>query len=133
MLSMASGAQGDFQRVRVEIEPLPKARARFTGTRAVTPMRTKTAQDFLALRMRDVEPYKGNVAVAMHFTRTTKRVVDVDNLTKLVMDAATQARVWKDDCQVTTCVAMIDHGPVPATEVVFCADENSTMYRRQSK
>ena len=42
----------------------------------------------------------GPVQVEAHFYRATKGRVDLDNLLKAVLDAATEAGVWVDDSQV---------------------------------
>ena len=55
-----------------------------------------------------------------------RRRTDSDNLEKLVMDAATKARVWHDDCQVTAKVVAVELDPVhPRTVVALCPATSS--------
>jgi Holliday junction resolvase RusA-like endonuclease len=54
--------------------------------------------------------------VTLHFRRSTRRVVDLDNLAKLVLDAATKAGAWADDSQVLGLAARLELGhPEPGT------------------
>lgn len=106
--------------------PASKARARWSGKtrRHYTPDETRTAQEALAWRFRSAmggrEPFKGCIAVVAIFFRPNYQRIDVDNLMKLVMDAATQARVWVDDCYVTAQAAFVELDPFrPRTLVIF--------------
>lgn len=109
-----------------EGDPASKARARVVRGRAYTPRATQVAQEALAWRLRGIESFTGNVAVACVFHRSNRQRIDVDNLLKLVLDAATQARVWEDDSQVTAVLAVLEHDPdAPRTVVAFAPHESS--------
>jgi Endodeoxyribonuclease RusA len=56
-----------------------------------------------------------NLALVCLFYLPTRHIVDADNLTKLVMDAATKAHVWEDDSQVTTQLTIVDYAPAGAS------------------
>jgi Holliday junction resolvase RusA-like endonuclease len=111
-------------------DPASKARARVTRTgHAFTPAKTRAAQAALAASLMDVKPFTGNVCVAAVFRRSNRQQIDVDNLLKLVLDAATQAGLWADDSQVTAVAAVLEHDPDdPRTTVAFAAHQ-STMAR----
>lgn len=107
-------------------DPASKARARVMNGYAFTPKRTVAAQRALADRLRGIQPFPGNVAVSCVFHRSNRQRIDVDNLTKLVLDAATQANLWQDDSQVTAIVAVLEHDEAnPRTVVAFAPHESS--------
>lgn len=113
-----------------EGEPVSKARARWTRRgHTYTPERTQTAQEALAWRFRQVvkdTPWIGNVALVAVFYRPNYQRIDADNLMKLVMDAGTQAGVWKDDCQVTHQMSVVElDAERPRTIVAMCPVESS--------
>lgn len=112
--------------------PASKARARIVRGHAYTPDKTRVAQASLAHRLRGVPTFNSNVAVSCVFHRSNRQRIDVDNLVKLVMDAATQASVWKDDSQVTALVAVLEHDTDHPRTVVAFADHDSTMLRGES-
>lgn len=114
-----------------EGDPVSKARARFhrkTG-RVYTPQRTQTAQEALAWRFKAAikdAPWVGNVAIVAVFYRPNYQRIDADNLMKLVMDAGTEAGVWKDDCQVTHQLAVVElDAQRPRTIVAMCPSVSS--------
>jgi len=94
--------------VTIECPPIPKGRPRMnprTG-RAYTPPRTKMAEDdarwWLRVGMNRIGaavPFAGPLAVDLTFIPADNRRVDLDNLVKLIWDAANGV-VWVDDCQV---------------------------------
>lgn len=107
--------------------PISKARARMMKAGWMyTPKQTTTAQKALALDFLGVSPLGRppmtcNVAIVAIFYRQNLQRVDGDNLMKLVMDAATEAGVWRDDCQVTAHAALVELDRVnPRTVVAFC-------------
>lgn len=125
---LRSGREGDDDFLIAFVhqgEPASKARARFsfkTG-HAYTPQRTLSAEAALSEAFRRVtngQTRTGNIAIAMVFFRPNHQRIDADNLSKLVLDAATKARVWEDDCQVTAQLALVEYDPVnPRTEIAI--------------
>lgn len=109
--------------------PKPKQRARTvlnrkTGkVRTFTPEETEQAETALAWRWKAAlkgKTHEGALAIACVFFRADRQKVDADNLVKLVMDAGTKARAWKDDSQVVTIIARIERDAArPRTEVVL--------------
>ena len=115
-------------------DPVSKARARFsrkTG-RTYTPKATEDAETALSYRFMSAmrgETIQGCVAIVAIFYRPNYQRIDGDNLMKLVMDAATKARVWKDDCYVVAHAAFVElDRENPRTLVAWCPIE-STMNR----
>lgn len=99
--------------------PQRKARPRAFLTKSkkiamYSPKDTADAELELAKRMRyelarrNVRvPLEGPLALVTGFYRDSAQSVDVDNLQKLVMDAATRGGVWYDDRQVTASAQWI--------------------------
>lgn len=97
------------------MRPVPKGRPRVFRSRTISPHETvvaeRTVQEHMriALRERSFEPFKGPVHVAILFeyvkpkrgTFSFPPKHDIDNLAKLVLDAANRI-LWKDDNQVVT-------------------------------
>ncbi|MFI5891956.1 RusA family crossover junction endodeoxyribonuclease [Actinoplanes sp. NPDC051513] len=115
-------------RLSLDGEPASKARARFTGygskKRAYTPAKTVQAEERIAWEFRRVRPgwqvdsdsHFGVIAV---FFAGGYQRRDVDNMTKLVLDALNKI-VWKDDVQVSEISARIVRGdPAPRTEIAL--------------
>lgn len=107
--------------------PVSKARARWhqKSRRFYTPGHSAEAQEALAWRFRDLlqskPPFLGPVAIVAIFYRPNFQRIDIDNLMKLVMDAATKAGVWRDDCQVAAQAALMEMDKVnPRTVVALC-------------
>lgn len=94
-------------------QPVTKSRARWsqkTG-RFYVDEKTRSAQDSLAWAFKEASREKsieGGVAIVCIFYRPNYQRIDIDNLTKLVMDAATQAHVWKDDCFVISQASFVE-------------------------
>lgn len=62
--------------------------------------------------------FKRGVAVAIVFYRHNCQRIDIDNMTKFIMDAGTIAGVWRDDCQVIAMASRIEFDrDNPRTEV----------------
>lgn len=106
--------------------PSSKARARMMKAGYMfTPKKTMDAQrdlanHFASLRVGE-PPMVENVAIVAIFYRPNLQRIDGDNLMKLVMDAATQAAIWRDDCQVTAHAALVEFDPIaPRTLVALC-------------
>lgn len=110
-------------------EPKSKTRARVTRNGVYTPSKpneTALAQ-FLRYSYRSA-PFEGNVAVACVFYRPNSQRIDVDNMMKLVMDAATGI-CWADDDQVTFQVATAELDPQNPRTVIGMSDHQSTLRR----
>lgn len=119
--------------------PISKGRPRFSprvlggiGRRvaAYTPERSAKAQTALAWRftmaMMHEKTLTKPIAIVAQFYRPDLKRIDVDNLMKLVMDAATQARVWVDDSHVVAQAAFIElDRKHPRTLVAWCEVESS--------
>ncbi len=90
-----------FFELEVPGNPLPKARPRFKG-HAYTPTTTRWAEELIldaAIRLRaksDLFCIEQPIRVDLHFFRSNRRRVDLDNLAKLVLDAL-NGEVWADD------------------------------------
>jgi len=107
--------------------PVSKARARWNqkSRRFYTPGHSMEAQEALSWRFKSVlagkPPFLGPVAIVAIFYRPNRQRIDADNLMKLVMDAATKAGVWRDDCQVAAQAALmeldVEH---PRTVIALC-------------
>jgi Holliday junction resolvase RusA-like endonuclease/uncharacterized C2H2 Zn-finger protein len=115
-------------------DPCSKARARWhlKQQRFYTPQHVLTAQQSFAKRFeRAVQerPWTCNVAIAAIFFRQSAQRIDVDNLMKLVMDAGTQAGVWKDDSQVTAQAAFIELDRQRPRTIVALCPTTSTLNR----
>lgn len=90
--------------ILVDGEPVPKQSTRFDGGgHAHTAPRVKAWQDEVALRakeaMRGREPITGPVSVRAVFVLSNRRRVDIDNLSKNVLDSL-KGIVFEDDTQV---------------------------------
>lgn len=106
--------------------PVPKGRPRAQpgGGRSYTPAETEQAEDTwrLAIRVthRGLRPDVASpFSLSVTFYLPDRRRRDIDNLLKLVMDAA-NAVVYRDDSQVVEVHAkMVYADPRPRTEAVF--------------
>lgn len=115
----------------VDGAPVSKSRARWnrkTG-RTYTPAETVQAERALAARFRRVlgnVSLDGSVAIVAIFFRPNFQRIDADNLMKLVMDSATLAKVWSDDCYVTAQASFMEMDRErPRTVIAFCQTESS--------
>lgn len=111
-------------------DPMSKARSRFARkSGAYTPPSVREAENRWIDRLSGIEPFSGNVAVACIFVRGSSQRIDVDNMLKLVMDACTRAKVWRDDSQVTGVAAVEELDPHEPRSVLALAPHTSTMRR----
>lgn len=109
-------------------EPVSKARARFTGygskTRAYTPKKTHDAEQQFGWAFKKVAPgwavdTTSAFGVFAIFYPGTRQRRDVDNMTKLILDACNKL-VWGDDMQVTEISGrVVFDDPTPRTEVAI--------------
>lgn len=102
-------------------EPIPKGRPRTTASgRTYTPRRTEDAETALSWDLkiaRKRQCIDGSVSVEMHFHCASPHPADLDNLVKLVLDAANHI-LWTDDQQVTHIAASVERGAdEPRTEI----------------
>lgn len=91
--------------------PVPWQRVGLRGGRSFTPAKTRKAERDLAYCFRSAvleRPIYSNVALLAVFYMPDRRRRDLDNLLKTVMDAGTQAGVWRDDCQVTAQAGFVE-------------------------
>lgn len=122
------GESADIGELRIVVHdgpPVSKARARFAikSRHHYTPETTRTAEDALAWRFRALgRPALSKcVAVVATFFRPNYQRIDIDNLTKLVFDAATRAGLWTDDCHVTAQASFLELDvDRPRTVVAIC-------------
>jgi len=115
----------------VEGAPISKSRARYarktghTYTPAKTVAAEKVVQERFEQTLRGVS-LAGCVAIVAIFYRPNFQRIDADNLMKLVMDAATHAKVWSDDCYVTAQAAFMElDRERPRTVIAFCQTEST--------
>jgi Holliday junction resolvase RusA-like endonuclease len=112
--------------------PVPMARARMgKGGRWITPRRSSEAVEAWARTWIQIprRPRLGTQALVCLFYLPTARRVDADNLTKLVMDSGTAARVWVDDSQITIQTAILELDVEAPRTVVGLAPVSSTLIR----
>lgn len=134
-LLIALGA--DHQRLECIVHPgnpLPQARSRSrAGQGHYTPAPTRQAQTRLRNHLADLSGTRpwltGNLALVCIFYRDTARLVDGDNLLKLVQDAGTKANVWRDDSQITGGAQLIELDRRNPRTVIALAPHASTLRR----
>jgi Holliday junction resolvase RusA-like endonuclease len=109
-------------------EPIPKGRPR-VNTRtghAYTPARTRQAESDLGWALRQQygsgrPPLAGALAVTLRFWLARAGRVDVDNLSKLVLDGANTI-LWDDDSQIWDLHAVVmGRDGRPRTEITVTA------------
>jgi Holliday junction resolvase RusA-like endonuclease len=89
----------------------PRATIRNGRIQTYTPAETRKAETRLAWQLKRLGHHTGPVALALVFYRSTRRRVDLDNLQKAVLDAATTAGTWDDDSQVKAMASLLMHDP----------------------
>lgn len=117
-------------RVEIPGQPLSKARARITTHGAYTPARQRKNAQHLAAHFRGAvpEPLVESVAVEMTFYRKGRQRVDLDNLVKQLLDAATGV-CWVDDVQVVKITATLELDNANPRTVVDIRSHNTSMPR----
>jgi len=128
---MASGESRNHIHVVVEGQPKAKQRARMGRRGAYTPSATTNGQEVVGWALKQAVGHKmfpSNVYVKAVFYRSNRQRIDVDNLLKLVLDAATGI-CWVDDSQVTSVQGELELDAAnPRTEIEIGVHE-STMLR----
>lgn len=119
----------------ITIHGSPKSKARPRLGRHGTYQPDTLNQQALAWRLRESFGsfrLTGAVAVGAIFYRPNRQRIDADNMMKLVMDAATGV-VWKDDCQVTAQLAIVELDPQKPRTVLVFGEHDSSMNRDKDK
>jgi Holliday junction resolvase RusA-like endonuclease len=108
-------------------EPYPKERARHMRTRRgkvrvlnSERQRLRTAELRWQLQTQWAQPWTGTVVVGTVFFRSTRRVVDLDNLEKMLWDSA-KGVLFLNDRQVRRAVSLIEVDPGHPRTVVAVA------------
>lgn len=139
LLSVVAAADAPRWYIEIPGAPMPWRRAgvfvmqgRNPKPRIFTSVESEAAKKlvadaFITINPRPVSPT--NLALVCIFYRPDRRVMDLDNLEKLVMDAGTRARVWFDDCQITAKIAAIELDPDRPRTVIGIAVTRSTLDR----
>lgn len=124
---------GNSHELRVIVvagEPPSKGRPRFTKTgRPYTPKVTVLGERRLAEAFAGTPTFPGNVSVVCIFYRSSRQRIDVDNMLKAVLDAATRAHVWGDDSQVTALVGIVECDRENPRTIVAFGQHDSSMKR----
>ncbi len=105
--------------------PLPKQSFRYSKKGSYTDPKTKAWHDTVAWKAKEAmfgkEWLKGDISVEIKFVRGNNRRVDLDNLSKNVLDAC-NGIVWKDDVQIVELVLTKEYDK-DAPRVEFWAGE----------
>ena len=114
-------------RILVQAEPVPLARARFSGRHCYQPKRNveyrEVVQQAARLAMNGAEPLKGEVSAVIklyrRFKTTARNFGDVDNHLKALLDAL-NGTAFEDDRQIVRCLVekFTDKGN-PRAEIVL--------------
>lgn len=103
-------------------DPIAHQRPRFgRGGSVYTPDASRTFKHKLMLLIRQATSLRdapGTFGVQARFYRSNRQRIDGDNLLKSVLDAGTQAGIWRDDSQVRELAARIWLGQ-PSARVEF--------------
>jgi len=131
--AMARVLMSDSDELRylvIEGEPQSKMRPRFGKKTAYKSKKQRENEEYLAWHFKKSfeQPYTENVAIGCIFYRSNKQRIDVDNLLKNVMDAATGI-VWIDDCQVTAQMGILEYDKERPRTVVIIGKHKTTMTR----
>ena len=98
-------------RIVVQAEPVPLARARFSGRHCYQPKRNReyreVVQQAARLAMNGAEPLKGEVSAVIklyrRFKPTARNYGDCDNHLKALLDAL-NGTAFEDDRQIVRCL-----------------------------
>jgi Holliday junction resolvase RusA-like endonuclease len=105
----ALGATGDATILTLPGQPPSKPRHRSGQGQAYASAAQKASEAYVgaALQLAYRRPLTGNLALVAIFYRSSRGVVDRDNLDKLVCDAGNK-KAWGDDCQVTAGAQLVE-------------------------
>jgi len=95
-------AVGERHTFFVSGQPVPKQSFRKTKTGGYTDPKVTAWEYTVGYKAKEIikDPLKGNVSVKMFFYLADNRVVDLDNLSKAVLDGL-KGIAFGDDCKVT--------------------------------
>ncbi|WP_329405472.1 RusA family crossover junction endodeoxyribonuclease [Nocardia vinacea] len=133
LIAAAEAVANPLYVVTIPHNPHPKGRPRFgRGRRAYTDPVDVDLEALTAAYLRAAvpEPLRSNVALGCVFYRSTRRVVDGDNLLKHVMDAA-NGIAWLDDSQCTAKLAAIELDRANPRSVILIGTHSSTLTRNK--
>ena len=102
-------------------DPRPKGRPRLGNGWTYTPPETRRAENAVKMhaKLGGVHPLHGPVSVELRFYRSNRRRCDLDNLSKLVLDAL-NGIAYRDDAQIEHLDARKDYDPEnPRTEITI--------------
>lgn len=111
----------------IDMNPIPKARPRFSNGHAYTPQRTQSYEEYvgyIASQAMQGQVFETEcIAIVLHFKRKGKRLCDIDNLCKACLDAF-NGTVWRDDTQVREIHATLEYGhTIGETQVTIIPSE----------
>jgi hypothetical protein len=92
-------------------------------------MRGKLAQFRYIEAFKRFDRQRGSCCVVCLFYRRNHKRTDVDNMLKCVLDAATKAKVWEDDCQVTALLGSLELDRDNPRLVIGISKHESTLNR----
>lgn len=124
---------GHFPLCRVVVpgEPVPKGRPRVWKGRARTPLRTVEAELRFGWRVKAAcvgldlpsdRLFRVELVFRSTWPRGSSRGCDIDNATKLALDALNGV-VWRDDHQVIELVAQMERGAATPETVISIYEE----------
>lgn len=125
---------GRYETFTIEGDPAPKARPRFVNgvVTSSRPQRIAERDTGWELKNHVREPLRGNLAILCIFYRRTRRLVDVDNLVKHILDAA-NGICWEDDSQVTAQLGILEWDRARPRTVILIGEHQSSMIRKTER
>lgn len=113
----------------IEGKPPVKKRPRFGKGRVYKADDAAELATGLALRRQVPEPLRGNLCLVAVFYMPDRRVLDGDNLSKHLWDAANGV-LWRDDSQVTRSAQFVElDRERPRTELLLGSHDGVTLVR----
>jgi Holliday junction resolvase RusA-like endonuclease len=128
LVAVGANASGRIDKVIVPGPPQATKRPR-VGRSGVVYSPSSVDENALATWFLGIRRYERNVALVAVFYRPNRQRIDVDNLLKFVMDAATKAGVWKDDSQVTCVLGRVEFDADQPRTLIGFAEDTSSMTR----